>query len=57
MFLIMQNFQELNYEHIDKILITMEDSLSDADCTNSYLLNNLNSIKTACHILMLLDEI
>ena len=57
MFLIMQNFQKFNYEHIDKILIAMEDSLSDSDCTNSYLLNNLNSIKTACNILMLLDSI
>ena len=29
----------------------------EADGSNSYLLCNLNPIKTACHMLMLLNEI
>ena len=57
MYLCYQNLRQLRYEHVDKILISIEERLNDEDCTDSYLLNNLNPIKTACHILMLLDLI
>ena len=37
----------------------MEDRFGDVaeDGSNSYLLCNINPIKTACHLLMLLDQI
>ena len=51
--------EELNYEHIDEILTSMEERFGEieADGSNSYLLCNLNPIKTAVHMLMVLDYI
>ena len=51
------NLLKFRYEHIDKILISIEARLNTDDCNDRYMLNNLNPIKTACHILMLLDLI
>ena len=50
---------QLKYEHIDRILTSMEERFSevDEDGSNSFLVCNLNPIKTACHLLMLLSQI
>ena len=58
-YLLMQVIDQLNYEHVDSILVSCEERLGEiaADGSNSYLLTNLNQIKTACHMLMLLDLI
>ena len=50
---------QLTYSHIDRILSSIEERFSEIaeDGSNSYLLCNLNPIKTACHMLMLLDQI
>ena len=58
-FLLMQLLYKLEYEQIDKILTSMELRLNEVeeDGSNQYLLTNLNPIKTACHIMMLLDGI
>ena len=49
----------LNYEHIDEILTSMEERFGEIeeDGSNSYLLCNLNPIKTAVHMLMVLSYI
>ena len=60
-FILMELFYKLQYEHIDAILTSIEtrfgEDEEDEDGSNSYLLCNLNPIKTACHMLMLLDLI
>lgn len=58
-YLIMQVLDDFSYNHIDAILTSMEDRFGDqaADGSDSFLLNNLNPIKTAVHFLMLLNEI
>lgn len=50
---------QLTYEHVDAILTSMEERFGEIeeDGSNSYLLCNLNSIQTACHMLNLLDMI
>ena len=55
-YLITQILHRLTYEHVDTILTSMENRLSEIehDGSNSYLLCNLNPIKTACHMLHLL---
>ena len=58
-FLITQVQDQLNYEHIDEILTSMEERFGEIeeDGSNSYLLCNLNPIKTAVHMLMVLSYI
>jgi len=55
----MELLEDMKYEHFNAILTSLEDRYSDfaADGSNSLLLNNLNPIKTACHLLMLLNKI
>jgi len=47
------------YEHIDRILSSLESRFQEMeeDGSNSYLLTNLNPVKSAVHILMLLSQI
>lgn len=58
-YFLLQVIDMLNYEHVDSILISCEERFGEiaADGSNSYLLTNLNQIKTACHMLMLLNLI
>ena len=58
-FLLMQLYYEMEYEQVDKLLTSMEYRFAEIedDGSNQYLLCNLNPIKTACHIMMLLDNI
>mmetsp|Transcript_566 Transcript_566/g.919 ORF Transcript_566/g.919 Transcript_566/m.919 type:complete len:171 (+) Transcript_566:859-1371(+) len=57
-YLLMQLQEFLNYEHIDQILTSMEQRFGDFEefSSNSYILCNLNPIKSACHLLMLLSS-
>ena len=50
---------ELKYSHIDRILTSMERRFNEmeSDGSDSYLLTNLNPIKTACILLMILHMI
>ena len=50
---------KLSYSHIDRVLTSMEERFVELeeDGSNSYLLTNLNPIKTAVHMLMLLSQI
>ena len=52
-YLLMQVIYELNYEHVDAVLTSIEERFGEIaeDGSNSYLLCNLNPIKTACHML------
>ena len=56
-FLLMQLYFQMEYEQVDKLLTSMEQRFAEVeeDGSNQYLLCNLNPIKTACHIMMLLD--
>ena len=56
-YLLVQVRLYLTYEHVDRLLTSLEDRFGDVaeDGSNSFLLNNLNPIKTACHMLLLLD--
>ena len=56
-YLIMQLLTSMGYEHIDRILSSMEERFGEIaeDGANSYLLCNLSPIKTACHMLNLLS--
>jgi hypothetical protein len=58
-FILMELFYKLQYEHIDTVLTSIELRFGEIeeDGSNSFLLCNLNPIKTACHMLMLLDLI
>ena len=58
-FLLMQIYYEMEYEQVDKLLTSMEQRFAEIeeDGSNQHLLCNLNPIKTACHIMMLLDLI
>jgi len=58
-FLLIELFHWLRYEHIDTILSSIEERFGEIeeDGSNSFLLCNLNPIKTACHMLMFLDII
>lgn len=58
-YFLMQLLHLFSYEHIDNILTSMEKRFGEIaeDGSNSYLLCNLNPIKTACHMLMLLNLI
>lgn len=58
-YLLMQVLDDLSYGHVDKLLVSMEERFSsaDEDLSNSPILSNLNPIKTAVHMLMLLNEI
>lgn len=48
---------DFSYNHVDAMLTSMEDRFGEqaADGSDSFLLNNLNPIKTAVHFLMLLN--
>ena len=58
-YLVMQLLNSMSYEHIDRILSSMEERFGEIaeDGSNSYLLCNLSPIKTACHMLNLLNQI
>ena len=58
-YFVMQLLHLFRYEHIDRILTSMEKRFGEIaeDGSNSYLLCNLNPVKTACHMLMLLSQI
>lgn len=58
-YFVMQVEQFLSYEHIDQILTSMEERFGEIeeDGSNSYLLCNLNPIKTAVHMLLVLSQI
>ena len=54
-----QTIHYLSYEHIDRVLTSVEERFQEVeeDGSNSYLLTNLNPVKTAVHMLMLLSQI
>lgn len=58
-YLIVQVINDLEYEHVDGILTSMEQKFGEIeeDGSNSYLLCNLNPIKSAVHMLMILNQI
>ena len=58
-YFILQVIYRLDYEHIDQILTSMEENFGepDDDGGNQYLLCNLNPVKTACHMMYMLNII
>ena len=58
-YLLMELLDYMKYEQLNTILTSLEDRYGEiaADGSNSLLLNNLNPIKTACHLLILLKRI
>lgn len=57
-YLVMEVFDHMEYKHVDEILTSMEEHFGEVeeDGSNSYLLCNLNPVKTAMHMLMLLSN-
>ena len=55
----MELLDYMKYEQLNAILTSLEErySMIAKDGSNSLLLNNLNPIKTACHLLILLKRI
>ena len=58
-YLILELVEVMKYEQLNTILSSLEDRYSSIakDGSNALLLNNLNPIKTACHLLILLKRI
>ena len=58
-YLILELVEVMKYEQLNAILSSLEDRYSSIakDGSNALLLNNLNPIKTACHLLILLKRI
>ena len=56
-YLLTLTMHQLSYVHVDKILTSIEERFGqiEDDGSNQYLLCNLNPIKSACHMLMLLN--
>ena len=55
MYLIIEVFYQLNYEHVDQVLNSYENNIKEAsqDGSSYYLLCNLNPIKTVSNVLYL----
>ena len=58
-YLLLELLEEMKYEQLNAIITSLEDRYSSIakDGSNALLLNNLNPIKTACHLLILLKQI
>ena len=58
-YLLLEMEEQFTFNQIDAILESLEKRFSREDATGSqsFLLCNLNPIKTACHLLMILDQI
>lgn len=58
-FFLLRVIDEFTYEHVDKILCSIEQRFGEMeeDGSNSFLLCNLNPIKSAMHLLLLLSLI
>ena len=55
-----ETIHQLSYKQVDRLLTSIEERFNqniDEDAASNYLVTNINPIKTACHMLMLLNMI